>query len=366
MKILVAADGQGAEIYADALAGGFAALGHTVQQFAWRGFFYGYPYKPMGRGWWERLRWVWYRAQNKFMVGPAVWALNRALLRQCKKERPDLLFVYRGTHVWPGTLRAIRALGIVVFGYNNDDPFGVQYAPWVWRHFVRGLPHYDHVFAYRAKNLDDYARVGVAAEKTSLLRSYYVAARNFPILVAAPVAETLRADVTFVGHYEPDGRDAVLLALLRAGVRVQLRGTLWEQSPLYAQLLAALGVAAIRPLYGADYNAALSSATIALVFLSKLNHDTYTRRCFEIPATGACMVSEYTDDLAQNLFTPDEEAVYFKTSEELVAKVQHLLANPDVCVRIGAAGRARLLADGHEVTDRARQVLAQFAICRAM
>jgi len=362
MKILVAADGQGGEIYADALAGRFAALGHDVQQFAWRGFFYGYPYKPMGRGWWERLRWGWFRAQNKFTFGPAMWALNRALLRQCREERPDLLFVYRGTHVWPSTLARIRGLGIKVFGYNNDDPFGVQYAPWVWRHFVRGLRHYDHVFAYRAKNLDDYARVGVAAEKTSLLRSYYVAARNYP----APVDETLRADVTFVGHYEPDGRDATLLALLRAGVRLRLRGTLWEQSPLYGQLLAALGVATIRPLYGADYNTALSSATIALVFLSKLNHDTYTRRCFEIPATGACMVSEYTDDLAENLFKPDEEAVYFKTPEDLVAKVQHLLANPELCARIGAAGRARLLADGHEVMDRARQVLAQFAICRAM
>lgn len=356
MKILVAADGQGAEIYADPLAGGFAALGHTVKQFAWRGFFYGYPYKPMGRGWWERLRWVWYRAQNKLTFGPAVWALNRALLRQCREERPELLFVYRGTHVWSGTLARIRRLGIKVFGYNNDDPFGEQYAPYVWRHFVRGLPHYDHVFAYRVKNLADYARVGVAAEKTSLLRSYYVATRNHP----APVDETLRADVTFVGHYEPDGRDTALLALLRAGVRLTLRGTLWEQSPLHAELLAALGEVAIRPVYGAEYNAALSSAKMALVFLSKLNHDTYTRRCFEIPATGACMVSEYTDDLAQNLFKPDEEAVYFRNAEELVAKVQHLLANTDVCARIGAAGRARLLADGHEVTDRARQVLAEF------
>jgi spore maturation protein CgeB len=356
MKILVAADGQGAEIYADALAGGFAALGHTVHRFAWRGFFYDYPYKPMGQGWWERLRWVWYRAQNKFMVGPALWALNRALLRQCRAEQPDLLFVYRGTHVWPGTLRAIKTLGVVVFGYNNDDPFGEQYARYMWRHFVGALPHYDHVFAYRAKNLDDYVRVGVSAEKTSLLRSYYVAARNYP----TPLDETLRADVTFVGHFEPDGRDAALLALLRAGVRVRLCGTLWEQSPLYAELLAALGVDTIRPLYGAEYNLALNAARIGLVFLSKLNHDTYTRRCFEIPATGACMVSEYTDDLARNLFTPDEEAVYFKNTEELVDKVQHLLANPEVCARIGAAGRARLLADGHEVTDRARQVLAQF------
>lgn len=356
MKILLAADGQGAEIYADALAGGFTALGHTVRQFAWRGFFHDYPYKPMGQGWWERLRWVWYRAQNKFMVGPAVWALNRALLRQCLEERPDLLFVYRGTHVWPSTLRAIRTLGIMVFGYNNDDPFGEQYAPYVWRHFVRGLPHYDHLFAYRAKNLDDYARAGMAAGKTSLLRSYYVAARNY----LAPIDKSLRADVTFVGHYEPDGRDVALLALLRAGVRLKLRGTLWEQSPLHAELLAALGVEAIRPVYGAEYNAALSSAKMALVFLSKLNHDTYTRRCFEIPATGACMVSEYTDDLARNLFRPDEEAVYFQTPEELVAKVQHLLANPAVCARIGAVGRVRLLADGHEVTDRAREILAQF------
>ena len=361
MKILIASDGHGGEIYADAFQHAFAQLGHMVSAFHWRHFFYNYPYASVYPTQPNRLKSIYYRAQNKLTFGPAMWALNRALLRHCLAERPDLLFVYRGTHVWPSTLRAIKKLGIVVFGYNNDDPFSKVYPNYFWRHFRRGVTLHDHMFAFRSKNLADYAQIGYHA--TSLLRSYYIQQRNFQIPDAVKLSPYV-CEVIFVGHYEADGRDQKILALLENGVNVKLYGTKWQTAPLYAKILPYL-VEEPRPLYQ-DYNLALNSAKIVLVFLSKLNNDTYTQRNFEIPATGVCMVSEYTDDLAQNLFTPDEEAVYFKTSEELVTKVQHLLANPDVCVRIGAAGRARLLADGHEVTDRARQVLAQFAICRAM
>ncbi len=355
LNILLASDGRAGEIYADALQQAFTQLGHQATAFHWRGFFYNQPYEALPQGWLKRLRWAYYRAQNKFTCGPRVWALNHALLKQCREELPDLLFVYRGTHVWPSTLRAIRQLGITIFGYTNDDPFSKQYPAYFWRHFRGGLPFYHHLFAYRAKNLADYAAVGIHA--TSLLRSYYLAASNRPV-AANPAWQT---DVIFIGHYEADGRDAALLLLLENGVKVGLYGHGWEASPRYGALLAALGVATIRPLYGTDYNQGLCSAKLALVFLSKLNHDSYTRRNFEIPATGTCMVAEYTDDLAHNLFTPDTEAVYFRSHAELLMQVQRLLANPALAAEIGAAGRARLLRDGHEVTDRAQQVLAQYA-----
>jgi spore maturation protein CgeB len=351
MKILLASDGHAGTIYADALQGAFQQLGHTTSAFHWRHFFHNYPYAPVYPTEPSVLKSIYYRAQNKFTLGPAVWALNRALLAQCQAERPNLVFIYRGTHVWPSTLRAIKKLGAVVFGYNNDDPFSPQYPAYVWRHFLRGVPHYHHLFAYRIANLADYAARGYHA--TSLLRSYYVAANNRPV----PPNPALQSEVAFIGHYEPDGRDETVLKVLAAGIPLRLRGTNWEASPHYATLLQKLGQTAIQPLYGAAYNEGLSSAKIALVFLSKLNRDSYTRRNFEIPATGSCMVSEYTEDLAKNLFTPNQEAVYFKTPEELVSQLQNLLVNPARIQQIGQAGQARLHRDGHEVIDRARQVL---------
>ena len=95
---------------------------------------------------------------------------------------------------------------------------------------------------------------------------------------------------------------------------------------------------------------------IALVFLSRLNHDTYTRRCFEIPITGTLMLSEYTPDLA-SLFEEGVEAEFFRGPEELLDKVRFYVRNDEARRRVGLAGRARILRDGHEALDRAKQVL---------
>jgi spore maturation protein CgeB len=112
----------------------------------------------------------------------------------------------------------------------------------------------------------------------------------------------------------------------------------------------------IEPVLGNDYPKALCGAKICLAFLSKLNRDTYTRRCFEIPACGRLMLAERTDDL-QKLFKEDEEACFFSSNEELVQKVRWLLANPEIRERIAAAGLQRVWADGHDVASRARQFL---------
>jgi spore maturation protein CgeB len=100
---------------------------------------------------------------------------------------------------------------------------------------------------------------------------------------------------------------------------------------------------------------ALNSTKIALAFLSKLNADTYTRRCFEIPAAGAFMLAEYSDDLA-SLFAEGKEADYFRSPEEMMDKVRYYLRHETHRRRIASAGLSRVHLDGHEALDRARQI----------
>ncbi|HEX2859838.1 MAG TPA: glycosyltransferase [Alphaproteobacteria bacterium] len=354
MKILMVADGHGGETHVHAMADGFKKLGHKVRVFTWQSYFHNYPYANVYPTRPNRLASIYYRFQNKFTFGPAVIKLNADLIKQARTFKPDMVFVYRGTHIYPRTLKALKATGAKVMGFNNDDPFSSQYKPYFWRHFRRGIFAYDHLFAYRLKNLADYKRIGY--RHTSLLRSYYIESRNFPI--ARPKA-AYTCDVIFVGHYEADGRDALLKRVMEAGIDFKLFGTGWQASPLAGYFKAHGGLP--KPLLGAEYNIALNSAPIALSLLSHLNNDTYTRRSFEIPATGTCMLSAYTDDLADNLFKPNKEAVYFTDGDSLLKQLKKLLANKALAKKIGAAGRARLLKDGHEVTDRCRQVLKTLA-----
>ena len=109
-------------------------------------------------------------------------------------------------------------------------------------------------------------------------------------------------------------------------------------------------------LWGADYGKALSAAKIGLCFLSKRNRDVYTRRCFEIPATGTLMLSEHSDELGA-LFQEGIEADYFRSPGELAGKVRHYLDDEASRRRVAERGRARVISDGHDVDSRMRAML---------
>ena len=75
------------------------------------------------------------------------------------------------------------------------------------------------------------------------------------------------------------------------------------------------------------------------------------------------MLAEYSDVLA-NLFGGDKEAAYFRTKEELVLKIKFYLEHEDLRKRIAKAGLERLLNDGHEVADRAREIIRIYNIVK--
>lgn len=350
MKILVVADWHGSEIYAEVFSKSFERLGNKVECFSWKEYFKHYQYSDRYETDGNKLKSLYYRIQNKFISGPTVDKINNDLLDRVNSLKPDLIFIYRGTHIYPSTLAKIKEnQDCKVFGYNNDDPFSPRYPKYFWRHFIKGVPMYDHLFCYRKHNIDEFKLLG--NESSSLLRSYYTKDRNFKIKGAEKVY-----DVVFVGHFEDDGRDESMLALLESHYNVKLFGTGWEKSKHYQDIVRINGD--IKPVYN-DYNLVLNQARIALVFLSKLNRDTYTRRCFEIPATGTMMISEFTKDLT-TLYEPGVEADFFKSKEELINKIEGYMSNPDLVLKIGEAGRERLVSDGHEVIDRAKQVLKEY------
>jgi spore maturation protein CgeB len=108
---------------------------------------------------------------------------------------------------------------------------------------------------------------------------------------------------------------------------------------------------------GDDYVAALQAAKVALVFLSTRNRDTYTRRCFEIPAIGTAMLAPRTTDL-ETLFTDGEDVVLFDDVPHLVARAKWLVLDDGARSRIAVGGRARVERDGHDVDARAARWLS--------
>lgn len=351
MRVLVVGDWH-SELHEEVVARALHQLGHEVFAFKWFSYFV----RPNGLL--AGLRHAMLRIQNKYLLEPALSHINRDLVAATIKYKPELIFIYRGTHIRLETLRALRCAcpDVVIVAYNNDDPFSPQQPKYLWRHFLSAVPGYDIVFAYRHANLDEYRAVG--ARCVELLRSWYVPERNHPATLDVVQREAFSCDVVFVGHYEPDQRVEYLEEIVRKGYQLRLFGPGYDWDPVLAKSSLLRHLSPVRLVWGEEYNRALCGAKIALCFFSKLNRDTYTRRCFEIPATGTLMLSEYSADLA-DLFEEGREADYFRNPVELIEKIQTYLSDDDLRLKVAAAGAQRVVKDGHDVMSRMAGVVDQ-------
>lgn len=349
MKILIAGDWH-SELHEEAVYQALLQLGHKPLRFAWHEYF-----RPQGSL--SKLGLPLLKAQNKYMFGPVVDCLNRDIISRIEKEQPELVFVYRGSHIYPETLHRMREVApqAILVGYNNDDPFSPLYPKWKWRHFLAGVPEYDLVLAYRVHNIEEFKAVG--AKRVELLRSWFIPERNYPIELSEDERKRFECDVVFIGHYEDDGRLACLEEIARRGWRLRIFGPGYEWNPILRRSDLLHEYMPVNLVWGRDYNRALCGARVALCFFSKLNRDTYTRRCFEIPSSGTVLMSEYSDDLA-GMFEPDEEAIYFRDTQELLMKLNSLLVDDLKIKKIAAAGVRRVWSDRHDVISRMRDMVA--------
>ena len=341
MKVLVVGDG--VKIYSNAFFEAFKHLNHETKSFVWSSYFKG-----------SGIRSFFNKLQNKLLFGPIISSLNNDLLSLVKEFKPELIFIYRGQYIHPNTLSLLKQSGAILFSYHNDNPFKKKYNFFdIDRHYLNGLPYYDWIFSYRKENIIDYEKIGY--QNSSLLRSYYLKNDNF--FIEENYKNKFTCDVLFIGHWEDDGRDEMVLSLARLGINIKVFGTEWNKSKNYPELQKYFGnIVAIR---GLNYNIALNSAKIALVFLSKLNRDTYTRRCFEITATKTFMLAEYTDDL-NSLYQEGLEAEYFRSISELLLKVEIYLNDDRHRNKIAINGYKQLIESGHESVDRVKEILQQY------
>lgn len=347
MRILIAGDWH-SDLHEQEMLKALRRIGHEVGEFKWHGYYTSPSLSPR-----DLIR----RAQNKYVLGPALTRVNRDFIKAAETFHPDIVFVYRGTHITRESLCEVRRIlpDCLLLGYNNDNPFSATQPKYLWRHFMRATPVYDLMLAYRHENLRDFRAVG--ARRVELLRSWYVPERNHPVTLSKHEAANFSSDVVFVGHYEPDERVNCLEEIVRHGCRLRLFGPTkyWAQPLQQSAVLRHL--APVRMVWGREYNLALSGSKIALCFFSKLNKDTYTRRCFEIPATRTLMLSEYSDDVA-SLYKEGVEADFFRSRDEMLSKIDFYLANEGVRQRVAQAGYDRVQKAGHDIDARMASMFA--------
>lgn len=333
--------------YQEVCAAALERCGCEVVRFGWFDDF---------RHWRERrsepfYHSLWHRIQYRLRTGPTVWRVYRRLLRVAKATQPEVVWFYNVQLIAPGVVRALKKVlpRATFVQYANDNPFSATAKPGLWRHYLRSIPLFDVHFSYRMNNISDYQRHG--AKSIHLLRSYFIPEEDYPV-PQTEIPDRFKCDVVFAGHYEDDGRVGILEAICEAGYRLNLFGGGWEAA--LPKLRSDSPLRAKYPISGvakADYRYAICGAKVALCFLSTLNHDTYTRRSFQIPAMKVAMLSQYTDDLT-TLFEPNREAVFFRDQRELLDKLARLLGDEAWRQSVAVAGYSRVYEDCNDVYSR--------------
>ena len=274
------------------------------------------------------------------------WRYNHDLLSAARDFRPNLIVVVKGAFIMPATVRRIKEqTGAVCINYATDDPFNAANRT---PDLLAGIPEYDLYACTKRAIMGDVRNAG--GRNVVYTRFAYNPTVHFPEPPSTSgEAARFRSDVVLIGGADRD-RLRDLEPLVAAGdIDVALYGGYWAQDARFRG--RARGFAR-----GRDYRLALGGARIGLCLVRRANRDGHAMRTFEIPACGAFMLAERTDEHLA-LFREDQDAAFFSTPDELLDKIRYYLSHEQDRRRIAQAGYERVTQGGHTYRDRLSEMV---------
>jgi hypothetical protein len=269
---------------------------------------------------------------------------SRSVADLCEEYRPRIFLSTGFAPVTRPDLDRIGAFGIYRVNFLTDDPWNeAQRAPW----FLRAVCGYDEVLSTRRANLNDLRALG--CRRVGYLPFGYAPHLHFREQLAPERMRALESDVIFAGGGDRD-RVPYIGALAAAGLKVALYGGYWDHFAETRNLAQGLKSPAF-------VRQAVTAAKVALCLVRRANRDGVCMRSFEVPAMGAAMLVERTEEHAE-LFGPEGQAVlYFGGIPEMIEKARRLVNNEGERVRLKEAAHRLIVTGNHTYRDRLASIL---------
>jgi hypothetical protein len=286
------------------------------------------------------------------LLTPGVFEFNRRILDRAAHFQPDVVWIEKGSFVFPRTMRRLkRASGAILVYHNTDDwkLTGFVHAMH-WRFLRRSLRSYDIHITSNLHNAKEFQEAGLPLVVHMELAAN--SALQNPGHLSEGERKAVGAPVGFIGHWEP-ATERSLLYLVRNDVPLKIYGGGWENSGASEELRA---VVQNRFVWGPEYARAIASIDVNLGIVSKWNRSHTASRTFQIPALGAFLLHE-RNEVVSRYFKEGIEAEFFGSDEELLEKCRYYLNAPEDRHRVAEAGRRRCVESGYFETDRVRDVL---------
>lgn len=280
--------------------------------------------------------------------GDDLAGINVKILDHFRKSTWDILWVDKGLTIRRETLRGVRELqpDCAIIGYSPDDMAA--------RHnqspqFLGGLDLHDIYITTKSYGVAELKALG--CRNVLFCGNAYDPHCHRPVQLSEEERKMLGGPVGFIGAFESQRAESIY-CVAHAGFKVRIWGPGWKRCRHRHPNL----IIEHKPLWGDDYAKAISAFDINLCFLRKVNRDIQTTRSVEIPACGAFMLAERTEEHLA-LFEEGMEAEFFSSNEELINKVGFYLEHPEMRKGIAAAGRERCIKSGYSNHDRLANIL---------
>jgi hypothetical protein len=287
--------------------------------------------------------------------------LKKELLLQATRLAPEFLLVFKGRFITPATITALRELGVRCYNFYPDVSFRAH-GP----HLPIVLPEYDWVFTTKSFGLTDM-REQLGITNSSLIMFAFDPDLHRPMTLSERDRQLLGCDVSYIGTWSPKKEELLSeLVRRRPTIRVRIWGEQWWKVSFGAQTLR--NVIGGRGVMGTEFVKAICASSINLSIMSEKRlgaskGDQVATRTFSVPACGAFVIHERTDEVLQ-IFRENEEIVCYSDIDDLVAKVDRYLADPISRRSIAERGQSVVRAN-HSWDSRICDILARHELMNA-
>jgi len=258
----------------------------------------------------------------RFHLGKYTKDINKNLIEFISKESPDAIFLYNCPWIKLKTLNSIKPFCKNIIVYCNDDPFSKK--KYFFNRNIRdSYKVADTIYSYRPQNIENIKKLYNRDSKLllpSFNRENFI--NHFEFKKIKTSFSKRKYDVCFIGHYENDNRKEYLIKLIKSNKKILIAGDeIWNS--LFSKFKDSHPNLEIKGfLNSAEYVKSLSQSKSALCLFSSINSDVLTRRVFEIPASGAYLLSK--ESYLVNNEIGLENYINFKNLKEFTKKINNI------------------------------------------
>ena len=315
-------------------------MGHTMEIFDW------YKFIIPGR----------LRERISFLNSWDVKRINRDLIQQVKRFKPDMLLVAGGFTIYPKTILAIRSLvNVVTVNWIADYPRNFDF------HLKAG-PYYDYFFTSGTDALEKYREAG---NKNGYWLPFACHPEiHKPLTLTEEEKEKYGTDICFVGSNYPE-RIEILEKL--SDFDFGIWGIGWEKLQKDSPLKRLIRGGIVGPdewvkIFNASkivLNITPRKLLIKEAYIDEMDEKDFrmcNTRVFEILGCGAFQLIDAKAD-AMTLFEDRKHLVFYKNVDELINLAKLYLHNPEERKRIAENGR-QIALEKHTYKHRIEEILS--------